>query len=170
MKQDSPWIRGYDWMREPECNFPMMTVDEVTLQNCDFQSMRKEVKADIFKLAYVAQGHKDTNGKTFNEDLLERYQLSRYIIDPNLRRYTVVVRILALCQRFINNLKERVENKRKGKVPAVVSEISGASSVSTPDHTKTVISEEEVKASKLYFFKKATSEVKHFMKESQYGR
>ena len=48
VKQDSPWIQGYQWMKEPECNFPMMSADEVTLKNQDFQNMKKEVKEDIF--------------------------------------------------------------------------------------------------------------------------
>ena len=70
VKQDSPWIQGYQWMRGQECDFPMLTADEVTLKNNDFQNMRKEVKEDIFRLAYIARGCNHPSGKSFNENLL----------------------------------------------------------------------------------------------------
>ena len=44
VKKDSPWIQGYQYMRDSERNFSMMSADEVTLKNIDFQNMRKEVK------------------------------------------------------------------------------------------------------------------------------
>ena len=63
IKQGSIWIEGFQWMKEPERNFPMMTAEEVTLRNQDFQNMRAEIKEDIYKLAYIVQDHIDSNNK-----------------------------------------------------------------------------------------------------------
>ena len=93
----------------------MMIVDEVILSNQEYQSMHKKVQENIFKLAYIASSsHEYPKGKAFNEDLLNRYQFSKYLIDPNHRRFTVVMRIQSHVFRFINILKQRVQNKRNG--------------------------------------------------------
>jgi hypothetical protein len=56
--------------------------------------MHKKVQENIFKLAYIAStSHGDPKGRAFNEDLLNSYQFSKYLIDPNRRRFTVVMRI-----------------------------------------------------------------------------
>ena len=134
-----------------------MIVDEVILSNQEYQSMHKKVQENIFKLAYIASSsHEYPKGKAFNEDLLNRYQFSKYLIDPNHRRFTVVMRIQSHVFRFINILKQRVQDKRNG-LP------SRPYQAEVPPLT-----EEEINAAKMYFFKKATLEVKRFLKPSQY--
>ena len=48
--------------------------------------------------------------------VLDIYQFSKYIIDPNRHRFKTVVRILALVYRFIAKLKEKLQNKAKGDI------------------------------------------------------
>ena len=70
--------------------------------------------------------------------------------------------------RFIANLKSCVKNRRELKTVQPGSELSNTCSVSTLTQDAIIISEEETNASKLYFFRKATSEVKYFLKASRY--
>ena len=156
VKHDSVWIQGFSWMRAEEKDFPMMTADEVTLSNQEFQNMKKEVQGDIIKLSYITSTGCDSERKTFNENLLKRYQLSEYIIDPNRHRYTEVVRILAIVFRFISRVKYWTKNKEaKSQRIYATSETF-------------VLSEDDIKAAKVYMFKRASLEVKHFLKPSQY--
>ena len=134
-------------MQEDDEDLPMMTVDEVILSNQEYQSMHKKMQENIFKLAYIASSsHEYPKGKAFNENLLNRYQFSKYLIDPNHRRFTVVMRIQSHVFRFINILKQRVQNKRNG--------------LPTRSYQAEVppLTEEEIIAAKVYFFKKATLE------------
>ena len=134
----------------------MMIVDEVILSNQEYQSMHKKVQENIFKLVYIASSsHEYPKGKAFNEDLLNRYQFSKYLIDPNHRRFTVVMRIQSHVFRFIKILKQRVQDKKNG-LP------SRPYQAEVPPLT-----EEEIIAAKTYFFKKATLEVKKFLETFQ---
>ena len=117
--------------------------------------MHKELREDPFKLSYTATKSKETI-KPVNEDLLNRYKFSNYEYDPNRHRYTESVRIIALVFRFITKLRHHI----KEKTPF-------ASRVYQPIKAL-VITDEELKSAKMYLFKKATLEVKHFLKSSQY--
>ena len=181
---DSVWIQGHEWMRGKESDFPMMTAEEVTLNNQELQSIRKEVRVDPFKMTYAAtdvkEAAKPDNGDTnveetaksvnedtneeetakpvkpVNENLLKRYKFSKYAYDPNRHRYTESVRIIALLFRFITKSRHQV----KVRTPfdeRVYQPVNGL-----------VITDEELNVAKMYLFKKATSEVKHFLKLSRY--
>ena len=74
----------------------------------------------------------------------ERYQFSNYVIDPNLREFSSVIRILGYVYRFINNtrMKQRTFS--------------------------TNLTDLEIKKAEMYYFKKATAEIIQFVPPKKY--
>ena len=90
------------------------------------------------------------------DEVVERYRFSRYIIDPNRRRFHTVVRILAWVIKFIRILRRKVKNKSS----QIVADIDEA----------TFVSEDDIKNAERYIFQASTREVEHFMKVKQYSK
>ena len=51
--------------------------------------------------------------KCLAEELEKRYKFSKYLIDPNKFRLRKVVKILAMVQLFVNNIRKKIR-KRNG--------------------------------------------------------
>ena len=77
-------------------------------------------------------------------EVTDRYLFSNYVIDPNKFRFLKVIRILAYVLRFI----ECIKSKKTKKI----------------QH----LDDEEIEKAKMYFFRKATEEIKFHLKESKY--
>ena len=157
--ENSVWINGYDWMKKDESQFPDMTVEELKLSKCEMQEVLKEMIP-----------HTDAHTSTETKDRLrERYEFSDYLIDPNRHRFESVVRILAIVMRYIEILRQRVksrkesESKPKEDVQLDVSE-------SKEEKDLIFIPDEAIREAEMYYFRKATLEIKHFLKESQYSK
>ena len=104
----------------------------------------------------------DANFHTSVRDAItERYRHSRYLIDPNRYCFQKVKRILAIAFKFIRVLKERRKIPVEQRKPLPVGKFEVAH-VFVPD--------EDIKSAETYFFKKATDEVKTFLKPSQYEK
>ena len=95
-------------------------------------------------------------------EVLDIYQFSKYIIDPNKHHSKTVVRILALVYRIIAKLKEKLHNTAKGEIDNV--------SMNTPStsFTQAILSQHEIERSENYFYQKATEELKELSKPSKY--
>ena len=92
---ESIWIKGFNWMRSDESEFPMMTIEEINLSNQEHQNVEKEVQQDIIKPAFLVSIKKSTEEqKNLRHIFPDRYQFSEYIIDPNRRNFSTVIRIL----------------------------------------------------------------------------
>ena len=87
------------------------------------------------------------------------YEFSQYLLDPNKFRFERVTRIMGLVIRFINNLKSSKKKKR-----TLVTLYDGFFEKESP----LVLTEEEISDAKNYYFRKATAELKHFAKPSEY--
>ena len=144
---NSTWVNGHMWMKLDNKEFPAKTIDEVKLNNQDIVEVRKESNFEFDNLSFVTRHVPD--------DVQERYQLSNYLIDPNRYRYKKVIRIMAFVLKFIHNLKRKSSSKTEVKLIAV-HEVS--------------LTEENLKAAEMYYFKKSTIEVKHFLKPNQYEK
>ena len=92
-------------------------------------------------------------------DVKTCYEYSNYLLDPNKFRYERVIRIIALVVRYINNLKSSVKQKR---TPVTI--YDGFFEKESP----LILQDEEILVAKNYFFRKATAEIKHFAKSSDY--
>ena len=94
----------------------------------------------------------DSYQRKIPSEVLECYKISKDVVDPNKARFKMVVRIFAFVRRFIKKLQKE-------------SKICQAS-IALKTNYPGILSDEEVSASENYFFKKATSEVKEFVKEN----
>ena len=78
------------------------------------------------------------------------------MVNPNKARFKKVVRIFAFVLRFIKKLQ------RKSKI--------GQPSIAQKTSYSGILIDEEITTSENYFFKRATLEVKEFVKENEYQK
>ena len=71
-------------------------------------------------------------------EVLNIYQFSKYIIDPNKHCFKIVVRILALVYRFISKSKEKLQNKTKDDIDNVITNTPSTS------FTQAILSQQEI--------------------------
>ena len=130
---DSKWINGYDWMKLKQSDFPIMSAKELRLSQAEMAEIHKEMQYQVHHIQIKLP-----------DEVQERYQFSNYLIDPNYRDFSSVIRILAFVYRFINNtrMKQRVLSSNPTK--------------------------EEISLAETYFFKKATNEIRHFLPPKKY--
>ena len=159
---DSTWINGYDWMKVDVINFPTKSFEEISLGKEELMSLQTE---NLLKYNQVITDNEEKSVYAINyqlksqvpKEVQECYQFSKYLLDPNKRRFKTVIRIIGFVFKFINNVQERL----KGNL---------VNSSNYQNIKMVTLSEEEIKASRLYFFKKATAEVKKFVKLSNYQK
>jgi hypothetical protein len=135
IKQDSDWVRGKNWMRKPEDQWTLRPINQITLDNQDKVTAAKEMKAPDVG-GYMLDPTSDKVG--------ERYQYSKYIVDPCAKPWYTSVGILALVLRVADILKKR------------------------PVHNDRRPSEEERKRAEDHLFRTATREVHQFSKKKEY--
>ena len=95
------------------------------------------------------------------EEVTSSYRLSSYLLDPNKSHFSNVIKIVALVIKSLNLLKSTKINKahRKSKGLEIATDIEIQP-----------ISEKDIDSAEDYYFKKASLEVKHFVKEAQYTK
>ena len=152
--QESEWVNGFKWMKDPEDMFPMKTAKQISLDNAAMQEAKKEMsyQHDVNHCEVSTLDHNCLIvTRKIPDEVIERYKFSQYIIDPNRHRFQMVTRILAWVMRFIKHLKIRISGKN-------------------PIGNHAILSDEEIKKAEEYFFRAATKEVKHFMNQKQYQK
>ena len=149
--QNSQWINGYDWMKRDPDTFPAKSAKEVILINEEMQEVKKESLLDEREIV-----HLNRTSKKVPVDVMERYHYSSYLIDPNHRNFQMVVRIMAIVIKFVKILKQRVKKLN----PCISPDVS---IIQRP-----LLNAEDILAAETYFFKIATSEIKHFYKRESY--
>ena len=127
--------------------------------------------------------------------LRERYAFSQYVIDPNQFRLRKVVRVLALVMLFIRKLINKVRPQKDEVTVAEVSrivvpkELSDGQYIVTTGSCFTVVnvadkvtelkckpgmvvslSDTDIEYALNYFFRKCTSEIKHFLDKKIYEK
>ena len=140
INQDSVWVNGLPWMKLDKSEFPMSTSDEIKLNESGSNEMRKEVEVHI-----------SNQFKTPNE-LRDRYAFSNYLIDLNRHTFNKVVRILAYVIRYCCCLLKIIKKIEEKKL------ISNQ------------LSEEELKTSEIYIFKKGTREIYQFIPPKKFEK
>ena len=154
VKPDSTWIKGFDWMAGEETEFPMMTAEDIRLSNQEAQNMKMETQVipSCIIPTYIAKEQKIINL------LQERYQFSRYIIDPNRHKFSQVIRILALVMMYIRMMQRQSNGVLNRGYLNHVPESGNA----------VIIPDDKINEAKLYFSRKASSEVKEFLQPAAY--
>ena len=185
---NSIWINGFAWMLLDESEFPMMTAEEVTIdiqrkkmsgeqQNDHHDVITPEIRdaaQETLPLDVHFQHNVEENVSSKPDDtepnemsrearkIFSRYKFSKYIIDPNRRQFTEVVRSLACVMIYVSKLRSRARMKPESR-PDLAKD-----SISIQECKSFIIPEDQINKAINYFFKKATTEVKHFVNVSQY--
>ena len=156
VQQDSIWINGYSWMTQDESSFPVLTAKEIALSNKEDEEASKEIQIDPHvheRLFYTK-----SEGDTIRDHLKERYMFSDYVIDPNRHSFGKVLRQLAIVYKFIRSARAAVANRKQGIIRVL------------PKFMDSHVFIEEVflKEAETYYFKKASDEIRQFLKPQQY--
>ena len=156
VKQDSLWINGYEWMRKDVPTFPVKSATEISLMHEEIQEVQNVAPHITYgKYTALYTGNPAISRRVPTE-VMDRYQFSKYVVDPNRRSFSMVIRILAIVMKYIKILHERITRKPNAVIDAKVQK-------------QIILSEEELKAAEYYFFKKGTLEMKQFYKEETYS-
>ena len=143
VNQDSSWTNGFHWMSLDEPEFPTCKVNEINLNNSQLDEARKEYPYEYLESIYLQ--------RLVPDEVTQRYEFSQYLLDPNKYRFKTVVRVMAFVKKFVKNLQIRVKKKLHTSVASRIS-----------------LCDAEIKSAEMYYYKKATAEIKHFLKPRQY--
>ena len=181
---ESVWINGLKWMSGDETDFPTKTAEELIEDATIRQAIDKEMlKVSFnFSLSVPSVFHAiHLPARYVPTGVQDRYDFSRYLIDPNRFRFRKVIRVLGLVFLFISKL-----SRRKGRCPPKL--IKGnsddlpsifayqgdqyivTSGKYCPPGLVVDLSREMINSALRYYFVKATNEVKHFLPDSNYKR
>ena len=149
IKPESIWFKGYPWMRKHPSEFPAFSAKDISLDQSLLQQATKEVPSE----------HAHHINSISEEQIHKRYVYSSYVIDPNKHSFSVVIRILAIMYKFINNalsssnqfISTRTRSKSLTNSPKAL-----------------VLSDDLLQQAERYYFKKGTSEIKEFVLPSKY--
>ena len=133
VSDNSKWINGYEWMKLNLSEFPVKCANDLRLSQAEIAEIQNETQYQVH--------HVEIN---LPDDVRKRYQFSNFLIDPNYRDFTFVIRILAFVYRFINN------TRTKQQIMSI-----------NPTN-------DEITQAEKYFFKKSTNEIRHFLPPKKY--
>ena len=107
--QSFTWINGYEWMKLKFSAFPEKSVNVIIL--CQDEILKIGIEAP-----YTHPHKQDTLftncvavSRRISDEVIERYNISQYIIDPKRRNFKMIVRIVATVIRFIKILQQRIK-------------------------------------------------------------
>ena len=165
---ESAWSRGLPWMSCDESEFPLETIEELTLSNNEKSLANKEKVIPDMNFDCLTT-------RIVPSEVGERYKFSNYLIDPCRFRFKNVLRILAFVFKFIENVNKKCTNRQNRsfdflKIREFNTPLQGSYEVSEVDGKACVayLSDSLLKAAMAYFFRKATLEIKHFLKPKSY--
>lgn len=146
---ESEWVKGKPWMSMSEEHFPLRSIEQVSLDAEEARQASKELKVG---------DHAAHSNKAVVDKVSERYKYSNYVVDPCNAEWPKAINVLAMVLRFVSKLQLAVQRRKEGRPLEPVKQ-----------HLKvTLVTEEERSAAEAYFFRKATAEVRRFMKASDY--
>ena len=160
INSSSQWINVLSWINKEVEDFSMKTVRELSLSSDEVNQIKEEIPSNKeFSTNQQAHSASIDHKGNIPEEVTSRYCLSNYILDPNKFHFSKVIRIVSLVIKFVNLLKNTKINKarRKSKRLEIVTEIEIQS-----------ISEKVMDLSEGYYFRRASPEAKHSVKEAQY--
>jgi len=141
VEQNSIWINGFDWMSKPNSLFPITSVKELKLSANDISKVCEETYQQ--QTDFVV--NQMSRPQILPTEVEDHYKTSQYLIDPNRYRFSKVVRIMGYVMKFIRKCRK-----------------SRKSEVMTPS---TVLSSNDIKEAKKYYFRKCSDEVRKLSKK-----
>ena len=181
----SVFNNGQDWDKLEEETFPITSIRQIKLSKNDLDLYKGElVKSEIHDKDWINEQlthmycYSSTVYTSNLNEIGQRYQFSNYIIEPNKFRFRKVVRINALVLLFVQKLLSKRQKsltvlKITGKQVPNQFQFNGDKYLVTEGSNKfpfvcrrglTVqLTEELLLLSLVYYFRKATLEIKEFM-------
>ena len=148
---------GFPYMSLDVSEFPALRYDQITINDEE----RKEVNREIIQFkGFPCRAELSLN--PIPKEVAERYAFSNYILDPNRHRFRDNVRILSIAKRFISKCQKKVQLRKLQHLNLQLPQIDDQGS------TSVILSDNELKDSANYYYRKATNEVKHFVKKEKY--
>ena len=106
------WTNGYDWMRGPETDFPVKTVEQVILDNeAKSEARMEKILIDVLQDSYFV-GHTYVPEQLVPEEVGLRYEFCNYVVDPNKFSFSKTVRVVALVFKFVKNMLKRLKKPK----------------------------------------------------------
>ena len=170
---DSPWINGYEWMRQDSSTFPIVSVNDLTLSSSESEGYKKEVFAPFNNVEdltsfqwppydiHYATSHIAVCSRFKADEISARYEFSKYLLDPNRLKFSSVVRVMSMVFKYVRALLRVVKSKRQEHV-------QGTPPIVFESTTSVFLTDEELAVGRNYYIKKATAEVIRFAKKSDY--
>ena len=125
VNKDSTWINGYEWMKKDQKYFLTKSIHQIRLENEDLSALQKENILNYHNQNCNSKTHMGqmntylvNEPNKYSKEVIRQtshvpdkvshcHSFSNYLLDPNSRRFTTVIRILGFVQKFIKNLKRR---------------------------------------------------------------
>ena len=146
---ESEWINGRPWMAGPRDHFPLRDISQISLDAEEARVAAKEVKVGEMEI--------HTSSEALSK-IKQRYEYSRYVVDPCNASWPKALNVLAMVFRFISKLQTAVQRRKEANPVTHL-----------PSHLRVVhVTADERKGAENYFFRKATEEVRKFMHKSEY--
>ena len=191
---DSEWMNGYAWMKSRREDFPIKDISQIKLtpeekKEFDLECLDPGIQCETI-YGYGKCLHALTNSYTADvvpaAEVKKRYQFSNYVIDPNRYRLRKVVRVKALALKFIRKLRTKrdatlVWKPPVMKIPSVfafkydqylvtLGNSNSKSPLRCADGLVVELTEDDIRYSLDYFYRKATEEVKQFVDKKRYEK
>ena len=159
--KSSEWINGFPWMRQDQSHFPALTASKITLSQAQLEQANREVKNPS---SHFNVYHTNLINDEFLNEAQRRYKFSEYLVDPNRYRLSKVLRIVAIILRFIKCCRSSIKQRLKTN--------QAMTTTLTKDELPRCIplTEEDLTDAENYFYRKATQEIKQFVKRSKIGK
>ena len=164
---NSEWVTGRPWMSWCPGDYPIRSIEQIKLEADDMKAAMAEIKApDICGI----------NLPDNSEKIETRYAYSKYIVDPCVMRWPKAVRVLAFVYLFV----EKTRGRLAVRGPRPLTRAAAKKAASTPlgkrplipkleSRDETVqIPEELIERAELYYYRKATKELRQFSKKTDY--
>ena len=197
-RKDFP-VSTVEDLRFQQSELEAVKKESLTPDLADSFFVRFSVKPKSMKSVYTVS-KTSRRSKVDSKIVAERYKFADYIIDPNRFRLQKVVRVLALVLRYVRNFVKKWSKDSKkilpsangqvaeipqkildrlspekfavtcGNVYSVTNATGKVTQVSCPPGLVVCVSDEDISLSLQYYFKKCTSEVKHFVNKKEYEK
>ena len=168
--EKSDWRNGFPWTRGPSDEFPIKTVEQISLSNREKSDASRELIINgLENETFVCM-----TTRYVPKEVGERYKFSQYLIDPNRFRFRKVIRIMAIVLLFVLKASRKIRAFRCLTSPNlgscwtdqyVAAHVEAVGKFFVAHLTQNLIG-----AAKGYFFRKTTLEVKQFVDARKYEK
>ena len=161
-------------MKLETSQFPMKSIKDLNLSMPELKKIQKETPYSSSEAhSTISNDLNGINKSNVPNEVMERSMFSKYLIDPNRFRFSIVVRIMTYALKFFKaSLKAaRASLQKKSSIDQSKNPESKSTQFAFEDFKNVVqLSDAEISDGEMYFFKKCASEIKHFLSPKKYEK